>query len=77
MPKKTILKNNITNYIIDKDNCAPCQLKENQKSKKFKSCYSKDSLLKIASMWNKNNSKNKIKIENQSKKKYGIKFKKI
>ena len=72
MSKKTTLKKNITNYIIDKNNCAPCQLKkneENEKNKKFKSCYSKDSLLKIANMWNKNNSKNKIKIENQSKKK--------
>ena len=60
---------NITNFVIDKTNCAPCQLKENEKSKKFKSCYSNDSLVKIANIWNKNNSKNKIKIENQSKKK--------
>ena len=59
---------NITNYTIDKNDCAPCQLKENEKSKKFKSCYSNDSLLKIAKIWNENNSK-KIKIENQSKKK--------
>ena len=52
-------KNKITNYHIDNDICAPCQLKEN-KNKKFKSCYSKESLLKIAKTWNKNNSNNKI-----------------
>lgn len=69
MPKKIKLKKNITNFIIDKNNCAPCQLKENEGNKKFKSCYSNDSLVKIASLWNKNNSKNKIQIENQSKKK--------
>ena len=58
----------MVNYIIDKNNCAPCQLKQN-KNKKFKSCYSKDSLIKIAELWNKNNSLNKIKIENASREK--------
>lgn len=65
---KKISVNNSINYIIDKDNCAPCQLKNN-KSNKFKSCYSKDSLIKISEIWNKNNSLNKIKIENQSRQK--------
>ena len=56
------------NYSIDKGNCAPCALKDNKKSK-FKTCYSKESLLKIASIWNKNNSeKDSIKIEKSSKK---------
>lgn len=58
---------NKVNYIIDKNNCAPCQLKNN-KNKKFKSCYSKDSLIKIAGIWNKNNTLNQIKIANKSKK---------
>lgn len=56
------------NFIIDKNNCAPCQIKNNR-NKKFKSCYSKDSLIKIAEIWNKNNSLNHIKIEKQTKKK--------
>ena len=68
-PLKSPLKKNITNYVIDPDNCAPCKLKENKKNKNFKSCYSKDSLIKISNIWNKNNSKNKIKIDNQPKKK--------
>jgi len=69
MTKKSI-KNNVINYIIDENNCAPCQLKENkmQKNKKFKSCYSKDSLIKIANAWNQNNSNDKIVIENKTKK---------
>ena len=53
------------NYYVDKNNCAPCSLKEN-KNKKFKTCYSKKSLEKIANLWNEDNS-NKIKIKNQSK----------
>jgi len=53
-------------YIIDKDGCAPCQ---NKKNTKFKSCYSKDSLIKIATLWNKNNPKNLIDIQHKSKKK--------
>lgn len=57
------------NYIIDKDNCAPCQIKENKKNRLFKSCYSKDSLVKISKVWNKINSKSLINIEKQSKKK--------
>jgi hypothetical protein len=62
--EKTI--KNITNYVIDKDYCAPCQLKDNEKNK-FKSCYSKESLIKIADLWNKNNT-TKIKIINQTRK---------
>ena len=53
-------------YIIDKDGCAPCQ---NKKNTKFKSCYSKDSLIKIATLWNKDNPKNLIDIQHKSKKK--------
>jgi hypothetical protein len=61
---------NITNYEIDKDNCAPCQLKENKRNKRFKSCYSKDSLVKISEVWNKfNNNEEPIKFEKQSKQK--------
>lgn len=58
-------KRNIT-YIVDDNNCAPCALK-NKKKSKFKTCYSKNSLIKIATLWNKNNDK-KIKIENKSEK---------
>ena len=50
-------------YIIDNGTCAPCKLKENKKSNKFKSCYSKDSLIKIAKLWNEENpNKKKINI---------------
>lgn len=66
---------NIFKYNIDNGNCAPCRLKDNKldskkyKNKKFKTCYSKDSLIKIANEWNKNNKHEKqIKINNQSKK---------
>ena len=48
------------NYIIDKYNCAPCLIKENKKNSSFKSCYSKNSLMKIANIWNKNNNDKKI-----------------
>lgn len=68
MPKKT-LKTNITNYIIDSNSCAPCKLKEKKKTKSFKTCYSKESLVKIANMWNKENkNKSPIIIFNKSKK---------
>ena len=49
---KVSLKKN--NYIIDNGICAPCQLKKN-KNDKFKTCYSMESLVKIAQLWNKNN----------------------
>ena len=52
------------NYIIDKYNCAPCRIKDNKEETKFKSCYSKNSLIKIANMWNKNNSDQKINTNN-------------
>ena len=55
------------NYIIDKDNCAPCLIKENKKNSNFKSCYSKNSLIKIATMWNKNNMDKLININNKSR----------
>ena len=57
--KKFSVKNNIINYEIGINNCAPCQNKENKKSNKFKSCYSKQSLIKIANAWNKENQKEK------------------
>jgi len=44
-------------YIVDKDKCAPCKKKNNG----FNSCYSKESLIKIATEWNKKN-KNKEQI---------------
>jgi hypothetical protein len=48
-------------YYIDKNNCAPCQLKKTQgNNKRFMSCYSKESLVKIANSWN--NQKDNIKI---------------
>ena len=62
-------KNNITNFEIDNSGCAPCQLKEYKKNKSFKTCYSKDSLLKISKTWNKENgTKSPIIIDNKSKK---------
>lgn len=60
---------NMSNYEIDKNSCAPCQKKENKKYKGFMTCYSNDSLIKIAKEWNKANSKDiQIIIKNQSKK---------
>jgi hypothetical protein len=62
-------KNNITNFVIDNGSCAPCQLKENEKNKSFKTCYSKDSLIKIAKLWNKHNTvENPIIIDKKSRK---------
>ena len=58
-------KKSIT-YDIDKGQCAPCQIKKN-KDKGFKTCYSKDSLMKIAKTWN-NENKDNIIIKNKSKK---------
>jgi len=52
------------NFIIDKNNCAPCKSKNKNN---FNSCYSLRSLKKIAEAWNSNNS-DIIKIENQSRK---------
>jgi hypothetical protein len=71
--KKTQTKNksnNKINFKVDNGICAPCQLKENKTSKnnKFKTCYSNNSLIKIASLWNKNNKDNSIIIKNNSKK---------
>ena len=67
---KKLIKNNppiIPGYLVDKGDCAPCQAKANKANKKFTTCYSKDSLVKISQIWNKNNS-NKIAFENKSKK---------
>ena len=56
------------NYKINDGICAPCNRKNSTKEK-TKTCYSKESLIKIAHTWNKANSKEiPIKIENQSKK---------
>jgi len=64
-------KKDTINFYVDKDICAPCSLKENKnknknKTKKFKTCYSKESLIKIANVWNMNN-ETKINIKNKSK----------
>lgn len=69
--KKVLVKNNTTNYEIGINNCAPCQNKENKKNNKFKSCYSKQSLIKIVNAWNKENKKEKQIVikSNTSKKK--------
>ena len=59
----------MSNYDIDKNSCAPCQLKENKKNKGFVTCYSKSSLIKIAREWNKANPRDMpIKFEDQPKK---------
>ena len=64
-------------YDIDKDICAPCQIKKNKNNKDFKTCYSKDSLIKIANIWNiENKDKKKFQIKICQKKKFGNKFKK-
>ncbi len=76
--------NNIFSYMIDKNNCAPCRLKEIEKKKSdgkkskmverkresFKTCYSKESLIKIAKALNehKGGGKKPIVIANRSKK---------
>ena len=46
---------------IEEDKCAPCALKKAtyKNNKSFKTCYSKESLIKIAELWNKEN-KSKI-----------------
>ena len=49
---------------FDKDKCAPCKKK---KKNGFKSCYSKESLIKIAKEWNKKHKdRNPIIINNKS-----------
>jgi hypothetical protein len=65
------MKDTDFNYtsIIDKNNCAPCRLKDKNKNKDIKTCYSKESLIKISKAWNKE-FKNSIPInfKNKSKK---------
>ena len=55
------------NYEVDKNICAPCQLKKNKNSS-FKTCYSKESLIKIAKIWNKENPNSIIDYDKKSKK---------
>ncbi len=57
-------------YLIDKSNCAPCQLKKksNNEDDRFKTCYSKESLIKIAKEWNRINKDKQIIINNKDKK---------
>jgi hypothetical protein len=61
-------------YKTDNGICAPCQLNEKEKKKnnnnhKFKTCYSKESLIKIAQVWNEENpDKEKIVFLQKSKK---------
>lgn len=59
-----MIKDKIINYIIHKEDCAPCRI---NKKKKIISCYSKESLIKIANSFN-NNNNSKIIISNKSKK---------
>jgi hypothetical protein len=67
MDKKN--KKMIYNFEIDKNNCAPCRIKDTKKDTKFKTCYSRESLIKISKLWNDNNKNNtKIKYQNKSKK---------
>ena len=72
--KKRLNKNknknkNKVNFKVDNGICAPCQLKENDKNnRKFKTCYSNTSLVRIATLWNRNNKDNNIIIKNKSKK---------
>ena len=67
---------NKKNYLIDEDNCAPCLIKENKSDNKFKSCYSRNSLIKIANLWNKNNSDKQINITNKTRKELWIQIQK-
>lgn len=58
---------NIIKYNINDNICAPCVKKDNNNN--FKTCYSKESLMKIAKLWNnENKDKPQIKIDNQTKK---------
>ena len=61
---------NITKYNINDNICAPCVKKDNNNNNNnFKTCYSKESLIKIAKLWNnENKDKPQIKIDNQTKK---------
>jgi hypothetical protein len=59
---------NIIKYNINDNICAPCVKKDNNNNN-FKTCYSKESLIKIAKLWNnENKDKPQIKIDNQTKK---------
>ena len=54
-----MVKKNIT-YPLSKNNCAPCREKnKNNDNNNIPTCYSMNSLLKIANAWNKAN-KSKI-----------------
>ena len=80
MPKKK--GTNKLDYKINDGICAPCVDKNNKNNKnnkkdKFKTCYSKQSLIKIAYTWNKINSKEpQIKIQNQTKKQLWLQIQK-
>jgi hypothetical protein len=60
------------NFKVTETNCAPCQNKKDARSNKvnkFKSCYSKDSLMKIGKIWNETNSTTEpIKFEKKTRK---------
>ena len=62
-------------FEISPNSCAINNKNSTQKNKNT-TCYSKESLELMANKLNETNEK-KIKIKNKSKKKYGMKFKKI
>jgi hypothetical protein len=64
-----MVKKNIT-YPLSKNNCAPCREKNNNNNNNIPTCYSMDSLLKIAKAWNKENKSKIIKITPTVSKKY-------
>lgn len=65
-----MVKKNIT-YPLSKNNCAPCREKnKNNDNNNIPTCYSMNSLLKIAKAWNKANKSKIIKITPAVSKKY-------
>ena len=65
-----MVKKNIT-YPLSKNNCAPCREKnKNNDNNNIPTCYSMNSLLKIANAWNKANKSKIIKITPAVSKKY-------
>ena len=53
-------------FKVDSGICAPCAIKNKSKAK-FKTCYSKESLIKIANIWNKHNSSDTKMIDTKNK----------
>ena len=63
-----MVKQNIT-YYLAKNNCAPCREKNKNNDNNMQTCYSMNSLVKIAKAWNTTNKSKKIKITPQISKK--------